>query len=878
MTDSQNSDAEVPDTVTENTRYTVTCGGPSDNLPALLPVSVPTLAPSAATPTKLPSLSPTVAPTVSPSRLTLIIKPPPSTAPTAPPFSSLLEFEVFQEINGISSQEFLSEEELYSTVLRYAIADCMDGVETNNIVDMTVEDGGNFTSFVSSFVATTSNSLRLRSLSKSENRLLTEELLSHEPASGLLAQSKMHTLVNGARINLFYVVSVGSSSLTFQSLTAQLLQAVADGRFNLFLHSHAAAFGALRLMNATAGAITTASAPQSLQEINLDATRKDLLLVQEPISYIPGAIVFVIGLAALLIRNPINKELNPLYSNYLELLDLLLRVGNIVLCFYVLNWMPNIGINIATAVLLLSRILVLVIWGNFSMTYICRSSRSRARLLKLIYTQARDHQWYHYVYFMLYISSMFEMTLLRYLPWTRHAAVSGPLQGYPSTYFYNTCTYMSLVATIMQVVACSLSLFVYSTQEMIENEYFSLLLLFVLSCAQTVRLLLSLFAYCTMPTPERERIREEEAYALDDLYSEASSEASSKTSYSNSNSYFSNGYFNNPMGESTRLNSDDTSSIGSSRIYGTNRKSFLRSRDEESMYDGTSEYSNDGAKLLSERSSAGKKSRYLQPRSQKSEMDNLFDLSFIRGTSFFGGASEYTNDNRSVSELSGTTWSSRKKNNRLQALRHLDDDDDEDEINDNQLLDFSIYHTKDGDLTLLGIPSCPLKKENNLCCSFEREDSALSLRLPSRPASSEMISRTGSFHELVRSNSNILRLQSPISPRGYLNGKPTNSTILKTSFNDINTDNIDAGRNYSADKYEQNEFAHTNPLTIPRDNTSSLRLSNCNMNDLNNNNYLNYKNYTSGSNSNNNSRPNSAGRRRPDHDNSKRNSASFSKN
>lgn len=188
--------------------------------PSLMPSYEPTFEPSAE-----PSQEPTFFPTVHPTG--------PSYAPTyAPTKSDLVEFEAEQIIDGITIDQYNSDNITYPLTLKETIASLMDGVNPSDIIDLEVVE--NMDSSEES-----SESRRLRSAdSEAEGRRLQNSTVSNS-------------------ISAEYVVKVHNSNLTYSTTSGQLKDGVADGTFDRNINVFAVNNGALAFVNTTSTSVST---------------------------------------------------------------------------------------------------------------------------------------------------------------------------------------------------------------------------------------------------------------------------------------------------------------------------------------------------------------------------------------------------------------------------------------------------------------------------------------------------------------------------------------------------------------------------------------------------------------------------------------------
>lgn len=160
----------------------------------------------------------------------------PSVQPTV---STLVEFSASQEISGLDEDTYNSNTTAYNLALSSSIAACMDGVNPDNIDDLTVSDND-----------------RRRKLSnrprKNNVRKITAEIF-------MVFGENRRGLDESDSIETSYVVKVqtGDSSVGYDDLSSQLQTAVEDGQFNDYMTEYGEKYGATGLINATSSSVTT---------------------------------------------------------------------------------------------------------------------------------------------------------------------------------------------------------------------------------------------------------------------------------------------------------------------------------------------------------------------------------------------------------------------------------------------------------------------------------------------------------------------------------------------------------------------------------------------------------------------------------------------
>jgi hypothetical protein len=140
----------------------------------------------------------------------------------------------WQVINGISVSTFSSNVTLYTNTLTTAIAECMDGVTSGDIINLVVASASRESGHDGTATATAAAA-----------RNILSPLFR---GTSLLAQPK---------ISAAYTVQTNSAGLTYSSMSQQLKDAVSGGQFNTYLSDASAQTGATGLLSATSDSVTT---------------------------------------------------------------------------------------------------------------------------------------------------------------------------------------------------------------------------------------------------------------------------------------------------------------------------------------------------------------------------------------------------------------------------------------------------------------------------------------------------------------------------------------------------------------------------------------------------------------------------------------------
>jgi hypothetical protein len=126
----------------------------------------------------------------------------------------------FQIINNIALNEFDTDVSLYTSTLKQVISACMDGVEPTEIVELVVTS-------------------------------LTSQVVPAELRGAALPQDSITKAIKAA-----YKVQVESATDTFDTLSAELQDAVESGDFNTYLSTFGNSTGAVYFVGATSNAVT----------------------------------------------------------------------------------------------------------------------------------------------------------------------------------------------------------------------------------------------------------------------------------------------------------------------------------------------------------------------------------------------------------------------------------------------------------------------------------------------------------------------------------------------------------------------------------------------------------------------------------------------
>ncbi len=162
-------------------------------------------------------------PTVSPTHR-------PSNRPTFKPTANYVLFTAGQTINGINYTTYMSNISAYSLTLKTSIASCMTGLTASNIINLNVYTG-----------------------STTGRRLFTLPASLRSPFNvkvDVLATSSNSIYTN-------YTVSTTQSGVTYDSLSTQLSDNIANGVFDSYLKQYSSVYGAPGFANATSTVVTT---------------------------------------------------------------------------------------------------------------------------------------------------------------------------------------------------------------------------------------------------------------------------------------------------------------------------------------------------------------------------------------------------------------------------------------------------------------------------------------------------------------------------------------------------------------------------------------------------------------------------------------------
>ncbi len=269
--------SEVPSTAAPSAEPTVTPTVVPSALPTHIPTAAPTEIPTAApsfrpstsspstrVPTALPTITPSAVPSVRPSASPSI-----SLAPSLPIlvqfsatqvsfvfvfcYSTLIPAFCFlvnissllQIIYGISFSTYITDPDLYNTVLLETIADCMPGLTPQDI---------------SNLVVTSPTTRRLLATD------VKEEIQFHADE----ANEQGHRRLQGSSISIAYIVSSSIVGQSYDYLSAALTNAVNSGEFNIILNNNAKTAGATALVGCSSNSVATTpitSAPTTLPTV-----------------------------------------------------------------------------------------------------------------------------------------------------------------------------------------------------------------------------------------------------------------------------------------------------------------------------------------------------------------------------------------------------------------------------------------------------------------------------------------------------------------------------------------------------------------------------------------------------------------------------------
>lgn len=220
---------------------------------------------------------------------------------------------------------------------------------------------------------------------------------------------------------------------------------------------------------------------------------------------VPGIIVIVNRCAMLATRLWVGKEgLNELSNVYWEAFESAFRAMNIMLSFNSLIVAYINDAHRATALLLLSRMVIAAVWAFFVVILVIPSNQTCFSVSNLsLYLNSKAIQnkiqlkilgmklsfSVRFVAVGCMVAGIFDITIFRLLPWTASEFTSA-VQGYPNMFTVRCCLYGTLASTLLQSASSIASL-----AEAINVE--SLLFLFV-SLFNTVLSLLGVILFMQM--------------------------------------------------------------------------------------------------------------------------------------------------------------------------------------------------------------------------------------------------------------------------------------------------------------------------------------------------------------------------------------------
>ncbi len=145
---------------------------------------------------------------------------------------------MFQSISGISFDTYNDNPSLYESVLKQTIADCLNGINPDDITNLVVTEA--------------SSSRRL--VAKSLSMMVPLQLRGE--STGVHHQHRRHLQADAIRTR--YVIRSSNSTLTYETLSTQLASAVSTGAFDTILSENAEDAGASELVGCQSSEVSTA--------------------------------------------------------------------------------------------------------------------------------------------------------------------------------------------------------------------------------------------------------------------------------------------------------------------------------------------------------------------------------------------------------------------------------------------------------------------------------------------------------------------------------------------------------------------------------------------------------------------------------------------
>ena len=432
-------------------------------LPSLVPSVIPSAVPSTA-PTMMPTASPTVIPSLNP---TAVPSPVPSTYPTCIPTTSPTPVPSASKspsamptpqptptpshaptLNATSNQQV----SFYSYITFTGLSSVDLDTDSQNCI-----------------VAT---SAAVMSIAISRVSFISSATVNALASDGLVL--KMLDTSNPVQVIVLTQMPLAgapysSPDAMYSSLSSALFTSVADGAYNALLQVNVPLYNAAQMATADATVANSSAPTVDTIPITEAPTAQPTAapapfnshLALELSSALPGLAMIVSGLMVLYFRRSRSDSLNEMHMRWGgEYSNLALRSVTVFLAINVLFAQSFTALNHKFVLLLLSRLLILsqsmLCFGIFINPGKGELNRSTS-MSQLMNSEALQDRGANTVYSCVIIASMFDTTMLRYLPWYR-TTFTRVMEGYPNTLLLRCSLYGTFLSSLLQAIALAPSL------------------------------------------------------------------------------------------------------------------------------------------------------------------------------------------------------------------------------------------------------------------------------------------------------------------------------------------------------------------------------------------------------------------------------------
>lgn len=251
----------------------------------------------------------------------------------------------------------------------------------------------------------------------------------------------------------------------YSSLTSSLAAAVADGSYTSSIQYFVQFYDNDQLDAATATAVTSSNLTVSVIENTFAPTMQPTLapydVEWEVASLLPGILMMFVGTTVVCFRRKRSASLNELHEKYnIEYVEIAIR--SVIVCM-AFNVLFNVGFyttNYVFGLLLLARLLI------FAMSAVCfalfvvpakNQVNRRTGISLLMNMEALEDANSISVYSLVIFVSIFDTTMLLYLPWHR-TAFTGIMGGFPNMSLLRCTLYGAFLSSCFQIAASVLSI------------------------------------------------------------------------------------------------------------------------------------------------------------------------------------------------------------------------------------------------------------------------------------------------------------------------------------------------------------------------------------------------------------------------------------